>query len=207
MPINNEFMSSELDELDIDISHSIKIYDLDITDALNLELEKDIYRQLCFNPTASLKTNVKSMMTGGWENSTIESFNVLKNIILENFSIYINPDYDHGKFYINQMWGAVYRSGGYSQWHNHLGSVCSFVYFLKAPENSSTLDIVSYGLRDGKFDKGIIGVKPKVGRLIIFPASTRHKVDPYYGEENRITMAGNINKLDMEYVIAILEGI
>ena len=200
MPINNEFISSELDELDTDISDNIMIYDLDITDALNLELEKDIYRQLCFNPTASLKTNVKSMMTGGWENSTIESFNVLKNIILDNFSIYMNYDLgikvrDHGKFFINEMWGAVYRSGGYTRWHDHLGSVCSFVYFLKAPENSSTLDMSFWGIRDKRYDKGIVSVKPKVGRLIIFPASTRHKVDPYYGEENRITVAGNINKL------------
>jgi predicted 2-oxoglutarate/Fe(II)-dependent dioxygenase YbiX len=192
-PINNEFISSYLDELDETITENIKIYDLNISDALNLALEKDIYRQLCFNPSASLNTNVKSMMTGDWENSTIESFNILKNIILDIFNIYIN--HDTRKFCIDVMWGSVYRSGGYTQWHDHIGSAISFVYFLKAPENSSTLDMLFWGKRNGNFDKGIVRVKPKVGRLIIFPSSVKHKVDPYYGKENRITIAGDINLL------------
>ena len=194
MPINNEFISSYLDELDETITENIKIYDLNISDALNLALEKDIYRQLCFNPSDTSTTNVKTMMTGNWNQTNIHTFNDLKTIVL-NTCEKKYFDYDTRKFCIDVMWGSVYRSGGYTQWHDHIGSAISFVYFLKAPENSSTLDMSFWGIRDKRYDKGIVSVKPKVGRLIIFPASTRHKVDPYYGEENRITVAGNINKL------------
>ena len=79
-------------------------------------------------------------------------------------------------------WAAKLDKGQETIDHNHLYvASLAFVYFVNTPIGASPLVFTTSGKR----------IKAESGKLVIFPASLRHKV-PINKCDNRVTIASNI---------------
>lgn len=103
-------------------------------------------------------------------------------------------------------WANVNRKGHFNRSHDHVGrfSFFSGIYYVDVGE------IDEHGRADGRtvFEnwvcvatdaaakQGSLGsdvrMIPKSGRMVLFPASLMHSVEPYTGERPRITIAFNL---------------
>lgn len=124
-------------------------------------------------------TNVKATMTE-WNISSPE-IESLKKFILENSFQLLWP---LAKPEIINFWANIYRKGDYTEYHNHNPYILSFVYFLKCKRYFSPLIFDSFLFKRK--------LKPKEGRLIIFPSYLVHGVPKHKYDETRITLSGNI---------------
>ena len=83
-------------------------------------------------------------------------------------------------------WAARLDKGQQTLEHDHL-FFCThaFVYFVNTPEGSSPLVFPTSGKK----------IKAEPGKLVLFPASLRHKV-PVNKCDNRVTIASNVYILE-----------
>ena len=135
------------------------------------------------------KTNVKATMTEWKWNPGSERIERLKQCIITEI-------YNHFQYnYINEpqlavifkdFWANVYRKGDYTKSHNHMGSMYSFAYFLKATWYDSPFVFTHSKKR----------IRPKEGRYIIFPSHLTHHVPKSRFNGTRITFSGNLERVD-----------
>ena len=127
-------------------------------------------------------TNIRgsTYTLGDAENPTIKLIkDWIKELIAIN--IYRHPTLPLSNF---EFWFArLNEEKGQLTWdHDHLlNSTLSAVYFVNTPKGSSPLVLTTTGRK----------IKAEEGKLVIFPASLRHKV-PQNRCKNRITLACNI---------------
>ena len=149
---------------------------------------KEIYK---IGDKQNQKTNVKGIMSSYHiYTETRELDDLLNNIIN---SINISVPIEDKRFYydLKNCWGAVYKEGHYTVPHVHLPDNISFVYYLKANENSSPL----------VFDECNFKINPIDDFLIIFPSYVTHSVPKQSKGEDRICIAGNLKiKLKKEKI-------
>ena len=110
------------------------------------------------------------------------------------------------------MWANVNRSGHGNEFHSHPGSFWSGVYYVDDggidadPSLGGELEFMDprgpgpamYAphLAYGKLGLSVGAnetVRPKVGRLVMFPAWLLHQVRPYRGTAQRISIAFNLS--------------
>jgi uncharacterized protein (TIGR02466 family) len=85
--------------------------------------------------------------------------------------------------------------------HDHGGVIVACVYYVKAPENSGDLLLIDprgsvnwdWESKDGFDGAKYKRVKPKEGKLVIFPGYVLHAVDPNNSKEERVSIAINIH--------------
>ena len=80
------------------------------------------------------------------------------------------------------FWANVYNKGDYANMHTHIPSYISFSYFLKSKWYYPSL----------VFTDSMKKVRPKEGRVVIFPSYLRHHVSKHKFTPQRITLSGNI---------------
>lgn len=87
------------------------------------------------------------------------------------------------------VWAAKYHKDDYTTEHTHLsnGSVVSFVYFMLADENSSPLVF-----KDKFLNIDLHQIKPKTGRMVIFPSHLFHYVPVIKHGGDRYIISGNL---------------
>lgn len=134
-------------------------------------------------------TNVKATMTEWDWNSENVRLKRLKNNIIE--FIYYNcnnqevrsvDDNTPVRYFVNDLWGNIYRKGDYTNEHKHLPNIFSFVYFLKSKWYHSPLVFSDSGEK----------IRPTEGTFVIFPSHLKHLVPKHRYRETRITLSGNI---------------
>jgi uncharacterized protein (TIGR02466 family) len=102
-------------------------------------------------------------------------------------------------------WINVNRNGNYNVSHNHPGCFLSAVWYVTAPKNCGSLIFESpdeSATTWGKFidlGMGVTDVNyntweevPEVGKLIIFPAWMKHRVETNQSNEDRVSIAFNL---------------
>ena len=153
---------------------------------------------------------------GGWQTSnpnfftTDESFQVYFNWITEKMKEYIDfMDFDLSQGFdvvLKTMWFNINRKGNYNISHHHPNSQISGVLWIKTPpdcgmigfENPQEYDeyvfhtLQKQKLIDEYFSCGNYKVVPKEGMMIMFPAHMRHYVQENKSDEDRISLAFNI---------------
>ena len=110
-----------------------------------------------------------------------------KNILQKN----IQP-------FISSMWLNVQGTNGFNHTHVHSGGWYSGVFYLKCCEKSGNITFTDP--RPGaemslyhQFTNGEIQtISPKPGDLILFPSWLPHLVEPNYSNDDRISVAFNI---------------
>ena len=144
------------------------------------------YKQQCIQEAYKIgdkqgqKTNVKAIMSSYkvWEETD------KYNPILDKIAHLVKNEFplfdDRLGYSLNNVWIAIYKEGHYTVLHSHEPHHMSFVYYLKANNNSSPL----------VFDRCEFQVQPYDDLLVIFPSYLEHSV-PIHKGEDRICLAGN----------------
>ena len=120
----------------------------------------------------------------------------------------IKKDYDrlkssNGTLRLDTMWINYQRAGDFNPSHNHKG-VLSFVIFCKVPPRIFTENAVSNSQEAGKiiFNHGYGGesfmagnqypITPYDGLMLMFPAKLEHHVPPFWTDDIRVSVSGNL---------------
>lgn len=149
-----------------------------------------------------------------------EGYVIKDNIILEkklvNLEARINSAIDHfamqsgwfglnrpGKFVIDNSWLNINGKGVHHEYHSHPGYTIGGCYYFRVSElqggiNFNNPNQMMYNLAfpGGNRYPGSINILPKDGDLILFPAWLQHSTDVNRSDEDRISLAFNI-----EYVL------
>ena len=127
-------------------------------------------------------TNVKADMTHPY--TFLPEWQPLCNNIMKNHLPKFTGEID-ATFVCHAIWGASYSKGDYTVFHDHFPSVLSFIYYVKADEDSAPLVFtdIDYELH------------PKENDLIIFPSYLKHGVPTQMTDTNRICISGNIGAM------------
>lgn len=111
-------------------------------------------------------------------------------------------------------WATTYRRGQYCMPHSHRRAVVSIVYLLNVGQCSKDTG-GDFRLADPRVDlccretRGCV-TSPWTpgsvdGTMILFPARTVHFVEPYWGDEPRISLAWNVNAKAIEEPDTVLQ--
>jgi uncharacterized protein (TIGR02466 family) len=110
------------------------------------------------------------------------------------------------------MWANINRSGHANEFHSHPGSFWSAVYYVddggidgdpalggelefmdpRGPGPAMYAPQLAYGSAGLSVGANEI-VRPKAGRMVMFPAWLLHQVRPYKGQAQRISIAFNLS--------------
>jgi hypothetical protein len=147
---------------------------------LNVLLERDIRN--C-GDKQNRSTNVKALMTHWDMFNHSSAFNSLLEWIEKSFGdCKLHTFCRQTEYKLNSLWGMIYKEGDHTIPHDHLPSFFSFVYFVKVSNNSSPL----------MFSASSTYIKPEVGKIVFFPSYLKHYVPEQGGNDERITISGNI---------------
>jgi len=111
------------------------------------------------------------------------------------------------------MWANVNRTGHGNEFHSHPGSFWSAVYYVddggiaadpslggelefmdpRGPGPAMYAPNLAFAMPGGRSVGANETVRPKVGRLVMFPAWLLHQVRPYRGSAERISIALNLS--------------
>ena len=90
------------------------------------------------------------------------------------------------KFTIGNMWYQQYGKGSKHQWHHHVSSNWSAVYYLEQPKNLGT---EHYDITESRtFD-----IKLNEGDLFLFPANMLHRSPPNMTNKIKTIISFNID--------------
>lgn len=115
--------------------------------------------------------------------------------------------------WLGNMWANINRSGHGNEFHSHPGAFWSGVYYVddggidadpslggelefmdpRAPGAAMYAPQLAFALPGGLSVGANEVVRPKAGRLIMFPAWLLHQVRPYTGNAQRISIAFNLS--------------
>lgn len=146
---------------------------------------------------------------GGWQSPSDfyldDSFSEFSNYIIQNSLIALT--HYNLEFELSNMWININRRGDYNIIHDHPGSTISGVLWVKTPKNCGSLvfhsphSFVQHLLlqnvdseiakEQNYYDNYMFN--PKEGTMIIFPSDLKHGVEPNESDEDRISIAFNLN--------------
>ena len=90
-------------------------------------------------------------------------------------------------------WMNIYQNGDYQEYHNHIGSFISCIYFLKADENASYVRFKAPYYDTHNVSDNISFYKPDPGKLLIFRSYIPHSVCKHTDDNLRISVAYNFS--------------
>lgn len=104
------------------------------------------------------------------------------------------------------FWAHILKPGESTMFHTHSvgyypGIGLSWVYYASFSEGSGDLIFICQLNEDRVFH----GVRPAVGRLVIFPASMPHMTERHAGNDVRVSISGNYF-LPMQTTLDVLSG-
>jgi uncharacterized protein (TIGR02466 family) len=135
---------------------------------------------------------------------------MVSETILQKASNFINMYFNVFKvseknIFLKDLWINFQKNHDFNPSHNHPGLI-SFVIYCKVPQNifedqaESKVPIAGtvtfeYGEDTSEFNQGSFTVKPFDGLMLMFPSEMRHYVSPYWIDEDRISVSGNIHNI------------
>jgi uncharacterized protein (TIGR02466 family) len=145
----------------------------------------------------------KNSRTNLWEYST-PCLNILKDKIFESLDNTVTeyfPDFYPYNPCIMFGWINENSKGVGNPLHDHGGSLLTCTYYVKSPADCGDLLLVDPrggvnwewledgGIRGIKYKR----VKPKEGKLVLFPAYVLHEVEKNMSDDKRISITTNIH--------------
>lgn len=160
-----------------------------------------------YQKTSSSKGDIFSN-SGGWQQNKTDliydtNFRVYFNYFKSKLTILIGSIYNISSFEITQAWGNINGKHHSNFSHAHPGSDIAACFYIKSNSKSGNIVLMNplndYNSNINKkyktqFNKkSYLNIEAKEGRLIIFPASIIHYVEPNLSDDYRISIAFNIN--------------
>lgn len=109
------------------------------------------------------------------------------------------------KLRLKSLWTNFQYKGEYNPIHTHTSCDLSFVLYIKVPQNIYEFQSFSktphggvtfhYGERNFLCKNKFV-FQPQRGDLVIFPSWTQHSVEGFKKDEERISVAGNLDIID-----------
>ena len=145
----------------------------------------------------------------GWQSDTLsvpnEQIQLLVDSIIERVSVLKSRlgFKDDVKIYLNNLWININQKSSFNRPHIHM-STLSGTYYVDCNINSGNLVFKhpsighQYSFKDDsiinftEFNAATWSVLPEVGKLVIFPSWLEHYVEPNTSEQERISIAFNI---------------
>jgi hypothetical protein len=162
---------------------------LDISDDYLMNMKTAIY---------SLVNNCKVTETGKTtfhdriRIQDIDFFKPLINVIIEHASKYRNVM----NLQVSKIWVTVASPGSFHQVHTHGNSLISGVFYVNVPGNNLTLDFRNNTIN--WFEK-CYSEPIETKKLILFEGWMQHGFKPVRGNEDKIAIAFNIDKVPNFY--------
>ena len=175
------------------------------------DFDKDLLLAYVFHQHELDPKGVVLSNQGGWQSKdNYQEFdNPIRQILIKNLSQIFSPQVvsiDKKGLFILNMWININGYGDDNVDHIHSGSHLSGTFWIQVPENSGNLQIHSphaftqfqelnwYNkeFRDSVNKHLCYDVYPREGRVVIFPSSLYHRVGHNLSDQNRISVAFNI---------------
>lgn len=146
---------------------------------------------------------------GGWQSPSDfyldDSFSEFADYIFKN-SLAALTHYNL-EFRLSNMWININRKGDYNVIHDHPLSIMSGVFWVKTSKNCGKLkfesphsftqhlllESVNSEIAKEQNYYGNYTFDPKEGTIILFPSDFKHGVEPNESNEDRISIAFNLN--------------
>ncbi len=187
----------------------IIIHGIDIQD---FEEVKDNIIEFVYNEQKKDPKGLNLSNEGGWHSNNEYHFseNILKDFITKNITNYFqsnsNTFSNNFQYKLTGLWMNINGNGGYNKTHMHQESHMSGVCWLQLPKNSGgiVLQNSSYFSRSKEIDvynKQFIEqmilypdyeLFPGSGKMLLFPSSLYHCVQPNRSNEDRISISFNL---------------
>ena len=183
-----------------------------LTHALDNELlAKQIYAIRDAEIASNVTENTGRSNDGGYRTYDlvyVNGFDALKQLILATLNDYMVK----GKWFaepevklpqLGAMWGVINGKGHANSTHNHPHSWISGVYYVKVPSESIRAGSLTF--RDPNLARTftrsfyrsvqseVLSITPLEGKMILFPAWCEHFVTSNQTDEDRISIAFNID--------------
>ena len=180
-------------------SSNIYVKQLEISD-LNFIIEE--VKKYELNSVSENRSNIGGFQADFNMNNETDVSHLIKKEIL-------NATEDFPRMEINSMWMNINRKNNFNQTHVHPESDFSGVIYLKTPNNCGTIRFQNphafarsaYMRKISEQERAITSqyvqyqFEPKAGMLILFPPDLPHYVMPNNSDEERISVAFNIDFL------------
>jgi len=146
---------------------------------------------------------------GGWQSSSnfykqdsfLQYFNYIQTYSLSAIQFY------NCNLKITNMWININKKGNYNVSHVHPGSLISGIFWVKIPQNCGKLKFLSPNhFNESHLVENVnnkiklehnycdhFDMNPQEGKIILFPSHLRHLVEPNKSDEDRISIAFNLN--------------
>ena len=174
-----------------------------------INIDNDIIKKYCLDlqskDAGKFVTNY-----GGWQSSDIRGYNKELSELIEQISHKMNHVKsilglkNNVNISLGNYWININGKGGFNIPHVHPFSLVSAVYYVNVPKDSGRLVFENpiqqhdYVMKPDTVEtfnginSGYWNVEPEQGELIIFPSWLRHWVEPNNTNENRISIAFNL---------------
>ena len=119
-----------------------------------------------------------------------------------------NPRDEHLEGWKKEVWANINRNGNYNRSHDHTrdNNLWSGIYYVEPGFGADGKPESAGGRTQFEDSAGVpvalgptgepalrdFSVQPRAGLMILFPGHLRHRVDPYLGQDARITVAFNL---------------
>ena len=170
------------------------------TDIKNLKnLTDELKNQINYVPN-TIMSNVGGVQLRFDHEKSLNSLNEVKSIIVNEFK-------NFPKFKFESVWLNINNRNNFNISHTHPGCDYAGVIYLKVPENSGSIrfqnpnafgrsnyfEKLTEKERKDTFQYPQYQIFPEEGDILLFPADLPHYVMPNNSEEERISLAFNIN--------------
>ena len=92
---------------------------------------------------------------------------------------------------ITESWGLIYEEGNSCNSHTHWPSLWSYTYCVRGDERHPPL------VFPHMVDKDDMAIVPRTGQMILWPAWLHHYVPKQEVDDERIMIAGNLDRADL----------
>lgn len=175
-----------------------------------LDVDNEVLEQYCFG-LPNIDPGRKVSNEGGYQSNIFDMRSVPEMRKLhEEIQLRANAFHDYMGFkkslkkVIDQCWVNINPPGTYNSMHTHNGGVITGIYYVKVPENSGELQMITpnpafdFVMKDeyveipNQFNASNIIINPVAGRLYMFPCWIAHQVKINLSAKPRISIAFDI---------------
>jgi uncharacterized protein (TIGR02466 family) len=193
-------------------STPVFVYDVPQSEALNRELAERLQAEADSTP-GLVRSN-----RGGWHSPPDlaqrpeQCYRALIRMIVDHVGFTMDslaattqPSASHQWRFAPHAWAMVMRDGDYTILHDHITAHWAISYYVDEGNSNSEIHpesgVLAFvdprrhlrpipGFDD--FNMTTFTVRPKAGRLVVFPGWLQHYVHPYRGTRPRIAIASNV---------------
>lgn len=200
-PFENKLKSNQFKiyQYDYMLGMEDKIY---VSMIQNSDLLNDAKKKFTIFDNTGLAADLELEYYSNLDNELLDQLNVELSFHCSNIfhrpvkNIFLNN---------NDVWLNIQKKGEHNPVHQHRG-LLSFVFYPDIPEKIRQEYKTQYGTSASRGlleffsnrSSDSMRFNPKTGDIFLFSSDHRHQVYPFYSDELRFSLAGNINKIEFQ---------